>query len=437
MAASTRSSITNNGQTVKELQQDSLVSQFSRKTSLKMSKKRRNEDRTTLAEAFIQFQIQVKGKEIEEFNNEISELEAKNQKLTELQDQLREEQLAHIRELHKQAKEQEKKLEQREVVNKEQVEQAQRHNLELTHSQEEELEELRRKLEDLKLQVTECQKERQVWLHYKSVGSIEHQQQIQNLQSELTALQKSFEEMSENIKHSLDATFNKIDENTSQLIDEKKQRATERAIKQLDKSSCQEIKENDWLKRELVIYHKEVSIMDTAVRRLEGENLEHMKQIFEHRLNDLQISRNVFLTQAAGLEQMDSSGLEQSVQKLALIETAEPGSAPLPPPNSKSEARGAQRKQAVELEKDKTDPSCKPSSPPHDLTVLLYGSQNDLRELLHLGPLEQKLLSVVGQAVTLYPSPSDSEDLAMSTHTGPSHTQDWALTTRTIRSKFQ
>ncbi|KAL7847269.1 hypothetical protein SRHO_G00222490 [Serrasalmus rhombeus] len=397
-----------------------------------MSKKRRNEDRTTPAEAFIQFQIQVKRKETEEFRNEISELEAKNQKLTELRDQLREEQLALIRELNKQAKEQEKELEQREVVNKEQLEQAQQCNLEVTHRQEEELAELCRKLEVLKLQVTERQKERQVLLQYKSVGSIKHLQQIQNLQSEIIDLQNRFEKMSENMKRSLDDTLNEIDKKTSQLIDEKKQQAVERAIKQLDKSSWQEIKENDRLKRELVICHKEVSILETAVRRLEEENLEHVKQIFEHRLNDLQISRNAFLTQAAGLEQMDSSGLE-----LTLTETAEPGSGPLPPLNSRSEARGAQQKQAVELEKDKTDPSCKPPSPPHDLAMLLYGNQNNLRELLHLGPLEKKLLSVVGQAVTLHPLPSDSEDLAMSTHTGPLHAQDWALSTRIIRNKFQ
>ncbi|KAL7847571.1 hypothetical protein AOLI_G00222890 [Acnodon oligacanthus] len=402
-----------------------------------MGKKRSSEDRSAPAGAFIQFQIQVKRQETEEFRTEISELEAKNQKLTELRDQQREEQLALIRELNKQAKEQEKELEQREVVNKEQLEQAQRCNLEVTHRQEEELAELSRKLEVLKLQVTDRQKERQVLLQYKSVGSIKHQQQIQNLQSELINLQNRFKEMSENMKRSLDATFNEIDKTTSQLVDEKKQQAAERAIKQLDKSSWQEIKENDGLKRELVVYHKEVSILETAVRRLEEENLEHVKQIFEHRLNDLQISRNVFLTQAAGLEQMDPSGLEQSVQKLTLTQTAEPGSTPLPPPNSRSEARGAQQKQAVELEKDETDPSCRPSSPPHDLTLLLYGSQSNLRELLHLGPLEKKLLSVVGRAVTLHPLRSDSEDLAMSTHTGPSRTQDWALTTRIIRNKFQ
>lgn len=54
-------------------------------------------------------------------------------------EQLKEEQLGHIKVLRKQAKEQESKLEQREVVNKEQVEQALQQNLELVRIQEKEL----------------------------------------------------------------------------------------------------------------------------------------------------------------------------------------------------------------------------------------------------------------------------------------------------------
>ncbi|KAI4902395.1 hypothetical protein NFI96_027505 [Prochilodus magdalenae] len=351
-------------------------------------------------------------------------------------DQLRKELLAHTHALHNQAKEQEKRLEQKEVVNKEEVEQAKKHNLELMCSQEEELAELTRSLEELKAQVAESHKEQQVWLHYKTVGSVEHQQQIQNLQSELTALQTSFEEISEYIKHSLDSTVKDIDKKTSQLMDEKKQQATEvktyvsadnlhGAIKRLDKSSCQEVMENEWLRKEIANYHEEVSVLDTTVRRLEEENLDHMKQLFELRLSNLQIPRSVFLRQVAGLE--------QSVQKLTLTEAAaELGSGPSSPPESGAEAGGAQQQQqAVELERDETDPSWKPSSPPHDLARLLYGSQDDLREPLHLGPLEQKLLSVVGQAATLHPLPSDAEGLAIF------HTEDWSITTRTIHNKFQ
>ncbi|XP_072515131.1 coiled-coil domain-containing protein 83 isoform X2 [Salminus brasiliensis] len=397
-----------------------------------MSKKKAQEDKMTPTEAQIQFQMQVSRKETGEFMEVITELEAENRTLTERLVHLREEQLCHIRELCEQAKEQEKKLEQREAVNKEQVEHAQQLDLELTHSQEEQLAELRRQLAGLKMQVKERQEERQVWLQYKNVERIKHQQQIEYLQSKLITTQKEFEKMSEKIKLSLDANFSEVD---NKLIIEKKQLAIE-ALKQLDKSSCWEIKENSRLTEEVAIYRKEVSILDAAVRRQEEENLEDMKQLFDHPLNDLQILRNVFPTRASALEQMDSFSLEHNVQKLSLTETAEPRRGPLPQSDFRAEAGGAQhQQQAVKLEKDETDPSCKPSSLPCDLTMLLYGSQNDPGESLHLYPLEQKLLRVVGQAVTLHPLPDEPEDLDRVTHLD-SLTQDRSLTSCIIRKKF-
>lgn len=42
---------------------------------------------------------------------------------------------------------------------------------------------------------------------------------------------------------------------------------------------------------QLAIYKREVSITEEAVQSLEAENLEHMSQLFDQRLHDLQISR--------------------------------------------------------------------------------------------------------------------------------------------------
>ncbi|KAB5543536.1 hypothetical protein PHYPO_G00080300 [Pangasianodon hypophthalmus] len=376
--------------------------------------KKTGEKKATLAESFIKFQIEVKSKEIEEFKEEIKQLEAKNQKLVELRDQLREEQQGHLSVLRKQAKEQEKKLEEKEVGSKAQVEQAVRHNLELVHIHEEELAELHRQLASVQAQAVELQVHRQTWQLYKNVESVAHQQHIQKLQSELNSLQKNFQAMSENIEYSLKATICKIDKNTSQLIEGEKLLARERALKQVDKHSLQKIKKNDWLKKELAVYLEEVSVLEEAVKNLEEENLEHMRQLFDHRLSDVQISSNALLTQAEDLE-----------QKLSL------------PDERAAEIGREQHQQSGELEKDETDHSCKPSSPTHHLSTLLYGSQCDLREPLHLGPLEQKLLSVVGQAMPLYPLPCDPEDLDTLTHLGLFQAQDGTLTTNIIRNKFQ
>ncbi|KAF4082002.1 hypothetical protein AMELA_G00146780 [Ameiurus melas] len=270
-------------------------------------------------------------------------------------DELREKHQGHLSVLRKQAKEQEKKLEEKEVASKEQVEQAVQYNLELAHIQEEEL--------------------------------------------------------AEYIECSLKAAVSEIDKNTSLLIEREKHLARERALKQADKHSFQKIKKNDWLKKELAVYHEEVSILDAAVRKLEEENLEHMKEL--HRLNDAQISCNMLLMQAEDLE-----------EKLSL-------------PERTAEVGREQHQQSGELEEDEIDHSCKPSSPTHHLSTLLSGSQSDLRESLHLGLLEQKLLCVVGQAMPLSPLPSDPEDLDKLKQLGQIQVQDGILTTNIINKKFQ
>ncbi|XP_035637574.1 coiled-coil domain-containing protein 83 isoform X1 [Oncorhynchus keta] len=401
-------------------------------------KKSSDEDKTTLAEAFINFQLQVKRKEIHECQEEVSQLETKKQRYTELREQLKEEQLGHIKVLRKQAKEQESKLEQREVVNKEQVEQALQQNLELVRSQEKELAELRAEVIRLEEEVLVLQAERHIRQEYKMAGSQEHQQQIQHLEAELAQMQKGFQEMADNIQRSLDVTFNEIDKKTVHLIDDKKQLATERAIKHLDKHSRQEIKENEWLKRELAIYTREVSITALAVQQLEEENLEHMSQLFERRLEDLQISRNVFLTQAAGLGPSDST-IQETIMKNGV------SSSPVPPLHPATEAWRAQ-KQAKELERDETSGSCseaayRPTEDPlQDLSVLLYGSQTYLQQRdMHLGPLEIKLLTVVGQALPLHPVPSETPG-SKGSSSAPEMLQapeDWPLTARIIHKRFK
>ncbi|XP_047663600.1 coiled-coil domain-containing protein 83-like isoform X2 [Tachysurus fulvidraco] len=386
-----------------------------KKTSFLISQltmgKKTTEKKVTLAESFMQFQIEVQSKEIEKLKQDVWEIEDKNQKLVELRDQLREEQQEHLSVLHKQAKEQEKKPLEKEVASKEQVEQAVQHNLELTCIQEEELAELNRKLMSVQGQVGELQVQRRAWQLYMNMDSVDRQQQIQNLESELDSIQHKFQAISEYVECSLKADICKIDEITSRVIEKEKQLATERALKQVDKHRFQMIRQNEWFKKQLAVYQEEVSVLEAAVKNLEEENLEHIKHLFEQRLEDKQIS-SAFLTQAENLEH----------NKFSLPEKA-------------AEIGKEQHQQSGELEEDGMDHSC--TSPTHHLSTLLSGSQSNIGEPLHLGLLEQKLLSVVGQAMPLYPLPSDSEDLDTLTHLGLFQAQDRTLTPNNIHNQFQ
>ncbi|XP_015197021.2 coiled-coil domain-containing protein 83 isoform X1 [Lepisosteus oculatus] len=399
------------------------------------------EDKMTLAEAFITFQIQVKRKEIEEFQSEVSQLEEKNQRHKKRKEQLKEEQMGHIRTLLKQAKEQERDLEQRVVVNREQVDQALHKYWELARSKDSELEELRDELNTLQQKVLVVMSEKQCWLEYKTVGSQEHNLQIQLLEAELTQMQKDFQEMADHIQRSFDVTINEIDKKTEKLINEKKHLASEKAIKHLDKYTRQEIKENEWLKREIAIYKQEVALLEVSVQKHEEENLEQMNMLFQHRLDDLNISRQVFLTQVAGLGVADSGMLGEDFKINNLSDQTDASSRPI---NSLLATAEGEKGPGLpgELERDETVTSCsKPAgsptgSPSQDLRALLYGSQVNFQESMHLGPLELKLLSVVGQAVPILPAPSStSQDC--NTEASQQQVDEWPVTPKMIHAKFK
>ncbi|XP_066556186.1 coiled-coil domain-containing protein 83 [Amia ocellicauda] len=434
------------------------------------------EDKMTLAEAFITFQIQVKRKEIEEFLSEVSQLEEKNQRYKKRKKQLTEEQTGHIRTLLKQAKEQERDLEQSEVVNREQVEQAQREYWELARTSDHQLEELRRELRGLEQKVLAGHSERRCWLAYKTVGSQEHGLQVQLLEGELRQLQRDFQEIAglclsvhfpcggavpnnplgeciyicfvffsffvcfaDHIQRSLDVTVSEIDKKTEKLIDETKHFATETAIKHLGKHSRQEIRENEWLKKEITIYNREVALLENAVQKLEEENLAIVNEMFEHRLGNLKISRKVFLTEAAGLDVIDTGMLGEDFDKLYLTDQPDAPSRPIHFLLAAAEGGnglGVPR----ELEGDERGASCSrpadqpTASPAQDLRVALYGSQVNFQEPMQLGPLELKLLSVVGQAMPIHQAQSSPRQ-DCGPRTGR-ETEDWPVTSNMIQSRF-
>ncbi|XP_046716624.1 coiled-coil domain-containing protein 83 isoform X2 [Silurus meridionalis] len=318
--------------------------------------KKTKEKKVQIAEAFIQLQIEVKMKEIEEFENEIKELEAKKQRLVELRDQLQKEQRKHFCGLNQEVRKHEKVLNEEEIASEKQIKQALRHNRELMHTNQE----------------------------------------------ELTESLLCFVE---------DATC-KLEKEISQVIEQVKEHATEIALKEVDKHNLKETENNLWLKTAIATYNKEVSELEADVTNLQEENLEHMKYLSECRYNDFKMSRNTFLTET-----------EDLLENLSISE-------------SPAEIEKKPHQQSRELEEDKMDRSCMSSSRVN-LRELLYSSQSQSRELLHLGPSDQNLLSVVGQAMPLHSLPTESEEMDMLTHLSQLQAEDGTLTRNMVRQKFQ
>ncbi|KAI2659762.1 Coiled-coil domain-containing protein 83 [Labeo rohita] len=330
-------------------------------------------DKTSLSEAFIQFQIQVKKKEIQEFEEEVSQLEDKKQNLINLE-QLKEEQRRHERDLQKQMKEHERNLEQRQREDEEQVKQVAQENLELKHKQEKELEELRCKLASLQVQVKELQVERETWLQYKNEGSIKDHQKIEKLEKDIALTQRIFQEISD-----------ESEQKVAQSVKDGIQLAFKKANENLDNESKLEIKEMQFLKKQVPLYKEKVAELESTVQKLEEEVLDLVSLIPEL------VNRPPY-----------------SLQPLAEVE-------------------GAQQK---------SDATTSTSSTPPDFSEM-FNSQIGFTGPMHLGRLEQKLLCVIGKAYPLHPPPNDPADMGEMTTFDLLQTERWPVTTDIIHRKFK
>ncbi|XP_056592731.1 coiled-coil domain-containing protein 83 isoform X2 [Triplophysa dalaica] len=388
-------------------------------------------NKTSFADVFMQFQIEVKRKEIQDYKEEKYQLEDKNQRLMKLvyidaqaqifirhiyslqfsyennnkfmyqqQKQLKEEQHGYVCELHKQMKEHDRNLEKKELWNKEQVEYAVQENLKLKHKQENELKDLRCKVARMQVQVKDLLDERLVWLQFKKTESVENQQRIQKLDTHIVASERTYKEMSEYFQRSLALACEEIDRKAAQRSDEIIKLSEKRANENLDCDGKKELKDNEWLKKEVANYVRKISELESTVQKLELENLKHVNTLLNHPSHDRQISVSETLTQISR---------EKSPE---MVDTL---SCPLRP---LEEAEGAIR------ERDVT-----PTTPP------------DLREIhtgpIHLDSLKQKLLCVVGEAVPLRQPQSEPTDENEEMDPSPSPTRESVLTIATILKKLQ
>ncbi|KAK7120596.1 hypothetical protein R3I94_020553 [Phoxinus phoxinus] len=380
-------------------------------------------DTTSLAEAFIQFQIQVKKKEIQDSKDEMCQLEDTKQKIIKLQEQLREEKTRHVREQNKQIKERERNLEQRQREDEEQVKQTTQETLELKQDQEKQLEELRCELARLQVQVEELQTDRQEWLQYKNEGSIKDHQKIEKLEQHIAFTQMIFQELS-----AVETTKQK----EAQIIEDINQLAIKRATENLDKDRKSLIRENTKLIKQVPLYINRVAELESTVQQLEKENLEHINNLFQTlRMDDPLISQDdEFLAQSASVWSHGTRSMDRNIMKISLEETSALVNRPPYSLQLLEEAEEAQQ------ERDAT--ACDgttPSTPP-DLSEM-YSSQTTFTGEMHLDLLGRRLLCVIGKASPLHPPPNNPVDASEEMTFDLLQTAKWPITTQIINRKFQ
>ncbi|KAJ8347626.1 hypothetical protein SKAU_G00262150 [Synaphobranchus kaupii] len=287
-------------------------------------KKQTDEEQLTLAESFITFQLQVKRKEVADLQEEVSLLEYKNQRYKDQRQQLKEEQLGHIKSLHKQLKDKEGKLAQEEVACRQEVEEALQENSQLIRTQELEL--------------------------------------------------------AESIEWTMKEDMKKTDKKTERKMEKEKHLASERAIKHLDKHSRLAIKENKWLKKALSFYKLEVSRLEVAVQKLEEKNLAVLSKLFDLQFSDPSILSDIFTSQKDGPSVSDleppgeTIGGQDIIGKLVEADWAL-GWPAFPERDEPSSSYGQPADQPT-------------SSSTQEISDLLYGRQSNVQDCPHLGALK-------------------------------------------------
>ncbi|XP_009421924.2 coiled-coil domain-containing protein 83 isoform X5 [Pan troglodytes] len=358
------------------------------------------------SEALLDYQCQIKEDAVEQFMFQIKTLRKKNQKYHERNSRLKEEQIWHIRHLLKELSEE--KAEGLPVVTREDVEAAMKEKWKFERDQEKNLRDMRMQISNAEKLFLEKLSEKEYWEEYKNVGSERHAKLITSLQNDINTVKENAEKMSEHYKITLEDTRKKIIKETLLQLDQKKEWATQNAVKLIDKGSYLEIWENDWLKKEVAIHRKEVEELKNAIHELEAENLVLIDQLFNCRLVDLKIPRRLYLTQAAGLEvppeEMSLELPETHIEKSELQPT-EVESRDLMSSSDESTILHLSHENSIEdlqyVKIDKEENLCTEFGDT-DMKYLLYEDEKDFKDYVNLGPLGVKLMSVESKKMPIH-----------------------------------
>ncbi|XP_069325207.1 coiled-coil domain-containing protein 83 [Eulemur rufifrons] len=356
------------------------------------------------SEALLDYHCQIKENALEQFMFQIKKLREKNQKYHERNKRLKDEQKWHIRNLLKELSED--KSQGLAVVTREDVEEAMKEKWKFERDQEKNLKDMRTQVSNAEKLFLEKLSEKEYWEEYKNVGSKQHANHIISLQNDIKTVKENAEKMSEQYKITLEDARKKIIGETLLQLDQKKEWATQNAVKLIDKNSYREICENDWLKKEIEIHRKEVEELESVIQELEEENLVLIDQLFKCRLVDLKIPRQLYLTQAAGQEvppeKMPLKLPETHIDEKSELQLTEVESEDMMSSSVESSILHLSHKDSIRsvhyLKRDGEESLCTEFGG----SYLLYEDERDFKDYVQLGPMGVKLMSVESKKMPIH-----------------------------------
>ncbi|KAM9203420.1 coiled-coil domain-containing protein 83 [Mergus octosetaceus] len=365
-------------------------------------------EESAFQEALLEFQIETKEAAIDQVLCNLKQVEEKNKEYHERNNHLKEEQQAHIRRILRKIEEKEKEQDEKEVVTRDDVEESLQATWQYAKDKEQLLKDLRSRTEETDQQLSAKQSERDYWLEYKNVGSKTHANKIKNLEKDIKEVKDDLHRATEYYRKALKAVKEENDRLVELYTKKSKEQAPESAVRYLDKSSIREIEENEWLKEEVKVYRKKVRDLKASIQLLEEENINLVTKLIDGKLRNLKVPRHLCLTQAAGLQgefsQNEIKAVEPREYSAKTNGEESLKSAAIPCQKRKSSPK-IQSETKVEKPQDRDEELQEKSLIP--LLNSLYEVEQDFQEYLKLGPLESKLMCVIGRAMPIHKAPEE------------------------------
>ncbi|KAI5193090.1 Coiled-Coil Domain-Containing Protein 83 [Manis pentadactyla] len=330
------------------------------------------------SEALLDYHCQIRENAVERVMAQIKKLREKNQKYHERNKRLKHEQTWHLQNLLKELREE--KSDGLPVVTREDVEKAMKEKWQFERDQERNLKEMRTQITNAEKLFLEKLSEKEYWEEYKNVGSEQHAKLIISLQNDISRVKENAEKMSEHYKITLEDARKRIIKETLLQLDQKKEWATQ-----------------------IANHRKEVEELENTIHELEEENLVLIDQLFNCRLADLKIPRQLYLTQAAGqevppeekyLELPETYIGKSELQPVEAKMSSSVEGSPLHLSDKDSVRHGQHRQTDEEGSHTKSGASA--------MKYLLYEDEQDFKDYVNLGPLKVKLMSVVGKKMPIH-----------------------------------
>uniref|UniRef100_G1NQR3 Coiled-coil domain containing 83 n=1 Tax=Meleagris gallopavo TaxID=9103 RepID=G1NQR3_MELGA len=375
----------------------------------KVKQEDQSAEESAFLEALLEFQIKKKEAAIDKVLFDLKQVEKKNKEYNERNDNLKEEQQAHIRRILRRIEEKEKEKDSKEVVTRDDVEESLKDKWQYAKDKEQILKDLLFQTEETDQRLSVRQSERDYWLEYKNVGSRTDANKIKNLKKDIKEVKDDFQRSSEYYRNALKAMKEENDALVEMCMKKNKEQAPENAVRYLDKSSCREIEENEWLKQEVKLYRKEVRDLKASVQLLEEENIRLVRKLMDNKIQNLRVPRHLFLTQAAGLQ---GESLQDEIKAVEHREY----SAKTDGEESLSRATvSCQRKKSfpkiqceteIEKSQDRDEELQEMSLTP--ILNSLFEVERDFQEYLKLGPLVSNPICVIGRAMPIHKEPEET-----------------------------